>query len=65
MLDLLLTTAQTLRAHAFRFALTSLGVTWGTMMLIYLTASVTGMDRHFSREIEEVGPRIVWMFRAS
>ena len=62
MLDLLLTTAQTLRAHAFRFALTSLGVTWGTMMLIYLTASVTGMDRHFSREIEEVGPRIVWMF---
>jgi putative ABC transport system permease protein len=61
-LDLLLTTAQTLRAHAFRFALTSLGVTWGTMMLIYLTASVTGMDRHFSREIEEVGPRIVWMF---
>lgn len=62
MLDLLLTTVQTLRAHAFRFALTSLGVTWGTMMLIYLTASVTGMDRHFTREIAEVGPRIVWMF---
>ncbi|MCL4685475.1 ABC transporter permease [Myxococcota bacterium] len=62
MLDLLLTTAQTLRAHAFRFALTSLGVTWGTMMLIYLTASVTGIDRHFSREIAEVGPRIVWLF---
>jgi len=61
-LDLLLTTAQTLRAHAFRFALTSLGVSWGTMMLIYLTASVTGIDRHFSREIAEVGPRIVWLF---
>lgn len=62
MLDLVLATLHTLRAHAFRFALTSLGVTWGTMMLIYLTASVTGMDRHFTREIAEVGPRIVWMF---
>jgi putative ABC transport system permease protein len=61
-LELLVTTARTLRAHAFRFALTSLGVTWGTVMLTYLTASVTGMDRHFSREIAEVGPRIVWMF---
>jgi putative ABC transport system permease protein len=61
-LELFLTTARTLRAHAFRFALTSLGVTWGTIMLTYLTASVTGMDRHFSREIQEVGPRIVWMF---
>jgi putative ABC transport system permease protein len=60
--DLLAETFRTLRAHAFRFALTSLGVTWGTLMLIYLTASVTGMDRHFSREIEEVGPRIVWAF---
>jgi putative ABC transport system permease protein len=60
--DLLAETFRTLRAHAFRFALTSLGVSWGTLMLTYLTASVTGMDRHFSREIEEVGPRIVWAF---
>lgn len=62
MRDLLAETVRTLRAHAFRFALTSLGVSWGTLMLTYLTASVTGMDRHFSREIEEVGPRIVWAF---
>lgn len=62
MRDLLAETFRTLRAHAFRFALTSLGVSWGTLMLTYLTASVTGMDRHFSREIEEVGPRIVWAF---
>lgn len=62
MRDLLAETFRTLRAHAFRFALTSLGVSWGTLMLTYLSASVTGMDRHFSREIEEVGPRIVWTF---
>jgi putative ABC transport system permease protein len=62
MRELLVETLRTLRAHAFRFALTSLGVSWGTLMLVYLTASVTGMDRHFSREIEEVGPRIVWVF---
>jgi putative ABC transport system permease protein len=60
--ELFAETLRTLRAHAFRFALTSLGVSWGTLMLTYLTASVTGMDRHFSREIEEVGPRIVWAF---
>jgi putative ABC transport system permease protein len=60
--ELVADTFRTLRAHAFRFALTSLGVSWGTLMLVYLTASVTGIDRHFSREIEEVGPRIVWAF---
>jgi putative ABC transport system permease protein len=62
MLDFALDTIRTLRAHAFRFVLTSLGVSWGALMLVYLVASVTGMDRHYSREIEEVGPRIVWMF---
>jgi putative ABC transport system permease protein len=61
-IELAVETARALRAHAFRFALTSLGVGWGAFMLTYLTASVTGMDRHFTREIEEVGPRVVWMF---
>lgn len=61
-MQLLVETLRTLRAHAFRFALTSLGVSWGTLMLVYLTASVNGMDAHFSREISEVGPRIVWAF---
>jgi putative ABC transport system permease protein len=60
--ELLLNTARTLRAHAFRFALTSLGVSWGTLMLTLLTAASIGVDRHFTREIEEVGPRVVWMF---
>jgi putative ABC transport system permease protein len=62
MIELLLGTARTLRAHAFRFALTSLGVSWGTLMLTLLTASSLGVDRHFTREIEEVGPRVVWLF---
>src|SRR5678815_4777188 len=62
MLELLLGTARTLRAHAFRFVLTSIGVSWGTLMLVLLTASSLGVDRHFTREIEEVGPRVVWLF---
>ena len=62
MTELLASTARSLRAHAFRFALTSLGVAWGTLLLTYLMASVAGIDRHFSREIREVGPRIVWTF---
>ena len=62
MLELLVNTARTLRAHAFRFVLTSFGVSWGTLMLTLLTASSLGVDRHFTREIEEVGPRVVWLF---
>jgi putative ABC transport system permease protein len=61
-MELLLGTARTLRAHAFRFALTSLGISWGTLMLTLLTSSARGVDRHFTHEIEEVGPRVVWMF---
>ncbi len=55
MLELLLDTVRTLRAHAFRFVLTSIGVSWGTLMLTLLTAASLGIDRHFTREIEEVG----------
>lgn len=62
MVELLLSTARTLRAHAFRFVLTSFGVSWGTLMLTLLTASSLGVDRHFTHEIEEVGPRVVWLF---
>jgi putative ABC transport system permease protein len=61
-MELLLNTFRTVRAHAFRFALTSLGVSWGTGMLTLLTAASIGVDRHFTHEIEEVGPRIVWVF---
>ncbi len=61
-MELWRTTWRSLRAHAFRFALTSLGIAWGTLMLVYLSASIEGTDRHFTRQLESVGPRIVWMF---
>ena len=37
-------TLQSLRAHALRFALTSLGIVWGAFVLTYLTASMQGFD---------------------
>jgi putative ABC transport system permease protein len=57
--DLLLSTLRSLRAHAVRFGLTSLGITWGAFVLTYLTASMQGFDQHFTRELEEAGPKIV------
>src|SRR4029453_6047363 len=62
MRELLVSTLRTIRAHALRFALTSLGISWGTWMLVYMIAVSVGFDRHFQREVEEVGPRIVWLF---
>jgi putative ABC transport system permease protein len=57
--DLLLSTWRSLRAHAVRFTLTSLGITWGAFVLTYLTASMQGFDAHFTRELEEAGPKVV------
>ncbi len=62
MLDLLLRTARSLRAHATRFTLTSMGIVWGTAMLTVLTAYNDGYERHFKAQIDKVGPRVVWMF---
>lgn len=59
MIDLLLATLRSLRAHALRFSLTSLGIVWGAMMLVFLSAMMEGIDRHFKVELEEVGPKIV------
>ena len=58
-MDLLRSTWQSLRAHAVRFTLTSLGITWGAFVLTYLTASMQGFDAHFTRELEEAGPKVV------
>jgi putative ABC transport system permease protein len=60
--DLLRETLRSLRAHALRFALTSLGITWGAFVLTYLTASMQGFDSHFTRELEEAGPKVVLMW---
>ncbi len=60
MLDLLLDTLRSLRAHALRYFLTSLGIVWGAFMLTYLSASMEGTNRHFVRALESAGPRIVY-----
>ena len=62
MIDLVLTTARSIRAHAFRFGLTSLGIVWGVAMLTYLSASSDGYDQHFDRQLEQLGQRIVYLF---
>jgi len=63
--DLLLSTLQSLRAHALRFALTSLGIVWGAFLLTFLTASMRGTEEHFTRELEEVGPKVVVLWPGS
>jgi putative ABC transport system permease protein len=60
--DLLLSTLGSLRAHALRFGLTSLGITWGAFVLTYLTATMQGFDQHFTHELEEAGPKIVMVW---
>ena len=61
MADLLLETLRSLRAHAVRFVLTSLGVAWGALLLTFLSAQMGGMRGHFMSELEEVGPKLVFM----
>jgi putative ABC transport system permease protein len=63
--DLLLATLQSLRAHALRFTLTSLGIVWGAFLLTFLTASMRGTEEHFTRELEEVGPKVVVLWPGS
>jgi len=58
-LDLLRSTLQSLRAHALRFALTSLGIVWGAFLLTFLSASIEGIDTHFERATTKAGPKFV------
>lgn len=60
--DLLRDTIRSLSAHRLRFALTSLGVMWGAFMLTFLSASMRGVQEHYTRELEQLGPKIVYMF---
>jgi putative ABC transport system permease protein len=62
MVDLLLATLRSLRAHAFRFGLTSLGIVWGAAMLTYLSAASDGYDQHFEKQLDKLGQRIVFLF---
>ena len=61
-MDLLAQTLRSLRAHALRFLLTSTGIVWGTFLLTFLIASMRGTEVHFTRELEEVGPKLVLMW---
>ncbi|MFQ5416429.1 MAG: ABC transporter permease [Myxococcota bacterium] len=58
-MDLLIVTFSSLRAHGLRFGLTSLGILWGSFMLTYLSASLEGLDRHFTHLLETTGPKLV------
>ncbi len=60
-LDLLLSTLRSLSAHKLRFALTSLGVAWGVLVLTYLTGSMDGFDRYFHAQMTKVGPKIIYV----
>jgi len=62
LVDLGIQTMRSVRAHALRFALTSLGMAWGIMMLTYLSASMDGYDLHFAHQVDEIGQRIVFLF---
>lgn len=64
-MDLLLSTLRSIRAHALRFGLTSLGITWGALMLTFLSASMEGFERHFTTQLEEVGPKLVVLWPGS
>jgi len=57
--DLLQSTLRSLRAHALRFGLTSLGIVWGAFLLTFLSASIEGLDAHYTREFEKAGPKFV------
>ncbi len=60
-LDLLHETWRSLKAHAFRFLLTSLGIAWGALMLTFLSAQMAGTDVHITRELEELGEKTIFM----
>jgi putative ABC transport system permease protein len=61
MVDRLAETLRSLRAHALRFLLTSLGVAWGALLLTFLSAQMGGVREHFMSELEEIGPKLVFM----
>ena len=61
-MDLLRDTWNSLRAHKLRFALTSLGITWGAFLLTFLSGSLTGLNNHYERQIEAAGPKLVVMW---
>jgi hypothetical protein len=60
--ELIADTLRSVRAHAMRFGLTSLGVFWGVSMLTFLSATSVGYDQHFGDMVRTIGQRIVYLF---
>ena len=60
--DLASETARSIRAHALRFGLTSLGIVWGIGMLTFLAAMMDGFDKNFQGQIHKIGQRVVFLF---
>lgn len=60
--DLARETLRSLRAHALRFGVTSLGIVWGIAMLTFLAAMMDGYDQNFARQINKIGQRVVFLF---
>ena len=65
MRDMLIETFRSIVAHRVRFGLTALGIAWGGFMLTFLSANMKGFEAHFTREFEEIGPRVVMMGRGT
>ena len=61
MTDLWLEVGRSLSAHRVRFALTAVGIAWGTLVLTFLSSLMVGFQSHFVSELEELGPNIVIM----
>jgi putative ABC transport system permease protein len=61
LIDLFLQTLGSLRAHALRFSLTSLGIFWGAVMLTYLSATMAGQEKAFGDQLELTGPKSIWV----
>jgi putative ABC transport system permease protein len=61
-LDLLRDVFRDIRAHWLRVVLTSLGVLWGIMLFVFLTANGDAGRRHFREKIEVIGANTVFTF---
>ena len=56
---------RSVRAHALRYTLTSLGVAWGIFTLAYLQAAVDGFHAYYEQQITKVGERLIVFFPGS
>ncbi len=52
---------RSVRAHATRMVLTSLGVAWGAMLLTFLSGQMGALRGHYIAEVEEAGPKLIFM----